>query len=58
MNVNFNGKRIYTASSGTIFVVPIDTVGLKAGKYPVVITLIDANLKTIEKTVTINILAR
>lgn len=58
INVEFNGKRIYTASNGTIFVVPIDTGGMNPGNYPIRINLIDANLKSIDKNATITIMNR
>ncbi len=58
INVTFNGNRIYTASNGTVFVVPIDTGGMNPWTYPISINLIDANLKSIDKAVTITIMNR
>jgi hypothetical protein len=54
----FGGKTIQSATSGNIFVVPIDTTWLAPGQYPIQISLIDSNLKSTQKSVTLNIINR
>jgi hypothetical protein len=58
VTVNLSGKTIYTATNGTLFMVPINTEWLSPGKYPITISLIDSNLKSAEKSITITILER
>jgi hypothetical protein len=54
----FAGKTIQSATSGNIFVVPIDTRDLPAGKYPIQVSVLDSNLKTAKKSINLNILNR
>ncbi len=58
VSVSFWWKIIQSATSWTLFVVPINTTDLSPGRYPLRINLIDSNLKSTEKTLTINILPR
>lgn len=58
VSVNFWGKVIQSATSGNIFVVPVNTSDLTPGKYPLRVSLIDSNLKNTEKTITVTILPR
>jgi penicillin-binding protein 1A len=58
VSVSFNWKTIYTANSGNVFVVPINTTDLAPWKYPIRISVIDSSLNASEKAITVTILPR
>jgi penicillin-binding protein 1A len=58
ISTTFAGKTVQSATSGDTFVVPISTGELTPWKYPIQISVIDSNLKTAKKSITLNILSR
>jgi hypothetical protein len=56
--VAVDGNVVQNASSGDVFVIPISTAHLSVGPHSVVITVTDANEKTVTKNFTLNILSR
>lgn len=58
VSVNVNGRTIYTNTSWENFVVPIETTILETGTYPITIKVIDANVKSETRNVTLTVLPK
>lgn len=56
VSVSLNGNTLYTATSGESFVVPIETTDLDIWTYAILIKVIDANVKSETKNVTLKVL--
>lgn len=58
VSVFLDGKTIQTATSGDVFVIPVNSTGLEPGIHNIMIQITDGNLQNVTKNVVLNILSR
>jgi penicillin-binding protein 1A len=58
INVTLAGNTIKSATTGESFVVAVSTTSLEPGSYPIVISVIDSNLKTTTRSVNLTVLPK